>query len=68
MVLVMFWGRDYFVCSLTSFSVNAHGLRHVSDKLAFSIYLLVVLADKTSTTAFGSVYTCPQHKCWVRLP
>ena len=47
MVLVMFWELQHFVCILASFSVNAHGLRHVTDKLASFFYLLV-LADDTS--------------------
>ena len=50
MILVMFWERQYFVV-LASFSVNAHGLRHVTDKLA-SFFYLPVLADDTSTYSF----------------
>ena len=44
----MFWERQYFISIWASFSVNAHGLRHVTDKLASFFYLLV-LADDTST-------------------
>ena len=71
MVLVMFWERQYFVRSLASFSVNAHSLRHVADKRS-SFICLLILADNTSTTAFGvclhlstthAVYVCLDVIC-----
>ena len=37
------------------FSASAHDLRHVTDKLASCIYLLVSV-ENTRTTAFGAVY------------
>ena len=70
LVLVMFWEWQYFACSVASFSVNAHGLRHVTDKPASFIHLLV-LADNTSTASqlLGLfTLTCPQHGGYVRWP
>ena len=66
MVFVMFLKRQYFVCSLALFSVNAHGLRLVADKFGPFIYLLV-LADDTITTVRHSFWVCSSLSTTQRL-
>ena len=49
--------RQYFVCGMTSFSVNAHGLRHVTDQLSLFIYVSIGTDRQCESYSFGSVYS-----------